>query len=118
MFLYLPSTLDHKEKLNQWSEHVHLHPIDVSYEQLRALNGNQDFQPQDLDNSSKRNKITKIFYLFMKEAAVASNHNLVRNSNTFLTNGGKIDAEFEFSWVNGSYSEMQQKFQLGLNFRI
>ena len=54
----------------------------------------------------------------MKEAAVASNHNLVRNSNTFLTNGGKIGPEFEFSWVNDSYSEMQQKFQLGLNFRI
>ena len=31
MFLYLPSTLDRKEELNQWSEHVHLHPIDVSY---------------------------------------------------------------------------------------
>ena len=69
MFLYLPSTLDHKEELNQWSEHVNLHPIDVSYEQLRALNGNQDFQPEGLDYSSKRNKITKIFYSFMKEAA-------------------------------------------------
>ena len=49
----------------------------------------------------------------MKEAAAASNHNLVRNSNTLLTNDGKIDPEFEFSWVNDSYSEMQQKFRLG-----
>ena len=113
MFLYLPSTLDHKEELNQWSEQVNLHPIDVSYEQLRALNGNQDFQPEDLDNSSKRNKVTKSFYSFMKEAATASNLNLVPNSNALLTNGGKIDHEFEFSWVNGSYSQMQQKFQLG-----
>ena len=86
MFLYLPSTLDRKEELNQWSEQVNLHPIDVSYEQLRALNGNQDFQPDDLDNSSKRNKITKIFYSFMKEVATASNHNLVRNSNAFFRN--------------------------------
>ena len=113
MFMYLPSTLDRKEELNQWSEQVNLHPIDVSYEQLKALNGNEDFQPKDLDNSSKRNKITKIFYSFMKEAAAAFNHNLVRNSNTFLTNGGKIDPEFTFSWMNNSYSEMQQKFQLG-----
>ena len=113
MFLYLPSTLDHKEELNQWSEQVNLHPIDVSYEQLRALNGNQDFQPENLDNSSKRNKVTKSFYSFMKEAASASNLNLVPNSNALLTNGGKIDHEFEFSWVNGSYSQMQQKFQLG-----
>ena len=113
MFMYLPSTLDRKEELNQWSEQVNLHPIDVSYEQLKALNGNEDFQPKDLDNSSKRNKITKIFYSFMKEAAAAFNHNLVRNSNAFLTNGGKIDPEFTFSWMNNSYSEMQQKFQLG-----
>ena len=53
MFIYLPSTLDRKEELNQWSEHVNLHSIDVSY------------QPEDLDNSSKRKKITKIFYSFM-----------------------------------------------------
>ena len=111
MFLCLPSTLDCKEELNKWSEHVNLHPIDISYEQLRALNGNQNFQPEDLENSSKRNKISKIFYSFMKEAATASNHNLVRNSNAFLRNGRKIDPEFEFSWVNDSYSEMQQKFQ-------
>ena len=111
MFLCLPSTLDRKEELNKWSEHVNLHPIDISYEQLRALNGNQNFQPEDLENSSKRNKISKIFYSFMKEAAAASNHNLVRNSNAFLRNGRKIDPEFEFSWVNDSYSEMQQKFQ-------
>ena len=110
--MYLPSTLDRKEELNKWSEHVNLHPIDTSYELLRALNGNQDFQPEDLENSSKRNKISKIFYSFMKDAAAASNHNLVRNSNAFLRNGRKIDPEFEFSWVNDSYSEMQQKFQL------
>ena len=113
MLLYLSSTLDSKEELNQWSEHANLYPIDVSYEQLRAPNGNQDFQPEDQDNSSKRNQVTKSFYLFMKEAATVSNHNLVPNSNAFLTTGGKIDHEFEFSWVNGSYSQMQQKLQLG-----
>ena len=86
MFLYLPSTLDRKEDLNQWSEDVNLPPIDISQEELRALNGNQDFQPEDLNNSSKRNKITKIFYSFMKEVAAASNHNLVRNSNAFFRN--------------------------------
>lgn len=49
----------------------------------------------------------------MKEAAAASNHNLVRNSNAFLINRGKIDPDFIFSWVNDSYAEMQEKFQLG-----
>ena len=113
MFMFLPSTLDRKEELNQYSENVNLHPIDVSYDQLKALTNNKDFNPAHLDNSSQQNKIRKTFYSFMKEAAGTSNNNLVRNSNTFLSNGGKIDPEFEFSWVNNSYSEMQQKFQLG-----
>ena len=59
MFVYLPSTLYHKEELNQWSEHVNLHSIDVSYQQLKALNGNEDLQSEDLDKSSKRNKLLK-----------------------------------------------------------
>ena len=42
----------------------------------------------------------------MKEAAAASNHNLVRNSNAFLANGRKIDPDFTFSWVNDSYAKM------------
>ena len=57
--MYLPSTLDHKEELNQWSEHVNLHPTDVSYQQLKALNGNEDLQSEDLDKSFKRNKLLK-----------------------------------------------------------
>ena len=49
----------------------------------------------------------------MKEVAATSNHNLVRNSNAFITNDGKVDPDFEFSWVNDSYDQSQQKFQLG-----
>ena len=113
MFIYLPSTLGYKEALNEYSEHFHLHLIDVSYEQLKALNVQEGFNLAGLDNCSKQSKITKIFYFFMKEAAAASNHNLVRNSNAFLINRGKIDPDFIFSWVNDSYAEMQEKFQLG-----
>ena len=49
----------------------------------------------------------------MKEVAGISNYNLVRNSNAYMSNGGKIDPDFPFSWVNNSYTESQQKFQLG-----
>ena len=112
MFMFLPSTLDSKENIQQYSSNINLHPIDVSYDQLKALNDHENFAPADLDNSVSRNKIAKIFYSFMKEVASASNHNLVRNSNTFISNGGKIDSNFEFSWVNDSYAELQQKFQL------
>ena len=37
MFLYLPSTLDRKEDFLQWKDHIHLHPIDVSYDELKAI---------------------------------------------------------------------------------
>ena len=96
--MYLPSTLDHKDALNQSSELVHLHPVDVSYEQLNVLNDQENYNPADLDHCSKGNKITEIFYSFMKKTAAASNHNLVRNSNAFVTKGGKIDPDFTFLW--------------------
>ena len=113
IFKFLTSTLDRKECIQHYSNNFSTHSIDVTYDQLKALNDHENFAPADLDNSVSRNKIAKIFYSFMKEVASASNHNLVRNSNTFISNGGKIDSNFEFSWVNRSYAELQQKFQLG-----
>ena len=113
MFMFLPSTLDGKEDIQQYSSNVNLHPIDVSYDQIKALNDHEDFSPADLDSSSSRNKISKVFYSFMKEVAATSNHNLVTNSNTFITNGGQVDPDFEFLWVNDSYAQPQQKFQFG-----
>lgn len=59
------------------------------------------------------NETTLTFYLIMKEVAATSDLNLVRYSNAFLTNGGKIYPDFTFSWVNYSYFEIQEKFQLG-----
>ena len=38
---------------------------------------------------------------------------MIRNSNAFLSNGGKINPEFEFPWVNDAFAESQQKYQLG-----
>ena len=62
MFMCLPSTLGHKEDIQKYSSNVSLHPIDVSYDQLKTLDDHEDFSPADLDNSNSRNKITKIFY--------------------------------------------------------
>ena len=111
--MFLPSTLDRKEELDQYSDNVNLHPIDVSFEQLMKLNDGNGFDSADLDNISKRNKTKKGFYSFMKESADISNHNLVRNSNAFLSNGEKTDPDYELSWVNNSYVKSQEKFQLG-----
>ena len=54
MFLYLPSTLDRKEDFLQWKEHVHLHPIDVSYDDLKTLNNDGDMNPTLLDHKELR----------------------------------------------------------------
>ena len=97
MFMYLPSTLDRKEDIQQCNDNIHLHPIDVSYEQLKVQNGNQDFDPSQLDDRSLRKNLTLIFYNFMKDAAEVSNHNLVRNSDAYMSKGGKIDSTVEFS---------------------
>ena len=48
----------------------------------------------------------------MKEAAGLSNHNLVRNSNAYLSSGGKIAPDFKFSWVDDTYEKPQQRFKL------
>ena len=105
MFMFLPSTLDRKEDIQQYNDNVNLHPVDVNYEQLKVLNNNKDFDPSDLNNSALRKDIVKIFYTIMKEVAGVSNHNLIRNWNAYLSQGGKIDPEVHFSWIDNSYQE-------------
>ena len=77
------------------------------------MNNNKDFDPSDLDNSTQRKDILKIFYTIMKEVVGVSNHNLVRNLNAYMSQGGNIDPEFQFSWIDNSIQEAQEKFQLG-----
>ena len=94
--MFLPSTLDRKGEIHQYSNNVNLHPVDVSYDQLKVVNNNKDFNHADLENSSLRKDITKCFYYLMKEAAGISSHNLIRNSSAYISSGGKIDPDFSF----------------------
>ena len=52
----------------------------------------------------------------MKKAAGISNHNLVRNSNAYMSSGSKIDPDFPFSRVDDSYEKNQQKFNWDIKF--
>ena len=63
--MFLPLTLDRKEVIQQYNYNVNLHPVDVSYEQLKVLNNNKDFDPSDLDSSALRKDIVKNFYTIM-----------------------------------------------------
>ena len=59
MLLYLPSNLDRKEDFLQWKEHVHLHPIDVSYDNLKEVNNGGDMNPALLDNKDLRKDVLR-----------------------------------------------------------
>ena len=56
MFLFLPSTLDRKEEIMQFKNNVHLHPVYVAYNDLEEVNGNSDFNPSNVDNTTLKQK--------------------------------------------------------------
>ena len=112
MFLYLPSTLDRKEEFLKWKDHVHLHPIDVSYDELKAIHNDGDMNPALLDHKELRKEVMSGYYKVMKKIAEVSNQNLVRNSDAYISNGGKIDPDNGFSWTDDSYKQGKDKFQL------
>ena len=112
MFIYLPSTLDRKEDFLQYKEHVHLHSVDFTYDDLKEIIGNKDMNPSLLDSKELRGEVRGAYYKIMKKSADISNQNLVRNSDAYISNGGKVDPENEFSWTDDSYKLTKEKFQL------
>ena len=108
---HLPATLDRKEEFLRYKDNVHLHPIDVNYEELRMLNEGNDMNPNLLENKALRKDVVMAYYKVMKNIAEFSNQNLIKNSDTYLAMGGKIDPENEFQWIDDSYKKEQQKFQ-------
>ena len=120
MFFFLPSTTDRKEKLNQFFKNVSLHPIDCRYEDFRKYSVvGRDFCPQDLDSTDleKRLAAREIVLTFFKDAAHASNSNLVKNANNLLTSGSaKINPEEQLSWIGKSGKREQEDSNLSINF--
>ena len=49
----------------------------------------------------------------MKKIAEVSDKNFFRNSNDYISNGGKIDPDNKFSWTDNSYKQGKGRFQLG-----
>ena len=112
LFMLLPSTLDQKEDFTQWKDHVHLHPIDVTIDELVDVTGLQKINPVILDLSDKREKHVAGYYKIMKKVAEISNQNLIRNSDAYLSSGGKTDPDNEFVWIDDSFKMSSEKFQL------
>ena len=110
MFLHLPATLDRKEEFLRYKDNVHLHPIDVNYEELRMLNGGNDVNPDLLENKALRKDVVPAYYKVMKKIAEFSNENVIRNSGAYLIKGGKIDPDNEFQWIDNSYKKSNENF--------
>ena len=99
-------------------KNVNLHPIDVSYDELKKYNDDKDFCPADLDNNDSRKHLTKLLYKYMKRVAEISNHNLIRNSDAYMASGGKGDQDNHFSWIDNSYKGGKKNSTKLLVFRI
>ena len=81
---------------------MHLHPIDVNLDDLKEITGHKEINPSFLDKKDLRGEVVPGYYKLMKKIAEISNQNLVRNSDAYISNGGEIDPENEFSWVDES----------------
>ena len=68
--------------------------------------------PALLDQKELSKEVMGGYYKMMKKIAELSNQNLVRNSDAYISNGGKIDPDNEFSWTGDSYKLGKDKFQL------
>ena len=69
--------------------------------------------PALLDNEDLRKEVLGGYYKMMRKVAEISNQNLIPNSDAYISNGGKIDPDNEFSWIDDSFKQGKEKFQLG-----
>ena len=113
LFLFLPATLDRKEEIFQYKQNVNLHPIDLEEDQLKNEFGIESFNPSLLEKRDQRFNLRSGICKIMKKIAMLSNQNLVRNANSFLAQGGKIDKEKKFEWIDDS---QQASTQLQLTY--
>ena len=112
LFFFLPATLDRKEDFLQYKDNVNLHPIDLSIDDLKNEMSVTSLDPSLLESKQFRASLVSGFYKFMKKIAELSNQNIVRNSDAFMSKGGKVDNEKEFVWIDDSIKHATAKFQL------
>ena len=102
-FFILPATLDRNETILQYKDNVHLHPIDMDYDIFKNEFGIESFNPfllerREMNEVSLRSAILQV----MKKIAMLSNQNIVRNANAYMAQGGQLDKEMKFEWVDDS----------------
>ena len=73
LFFFLPATLDRKEDFLQWKDNVHLHPIDLSIDDLKNEMSVTSLDPSLLESKQFRASLVPGFYKVMKKVAELSN---------------------------------------------
>ena len=104
-FFFLPATLDRKEDFLQYKDNVNLHPVDIDYN-VFSQHGIENFNPVLLERNNDA-ILRSAMYEIMKNAAVVSNSNLIRNANAYRSRGGEIDKEMKFQWIDDSIKANQ-----------
>ena len=104
--------MDRKEEFLQWKDNVHLHPIDVSYKELKLMNEGGDMNPALLDNKTLRKDVVSAYYKVMKKMAELCNQNLIRNSDAYHARDGKTNPDNTFKGIDDSYNFSQQNYML------
>ena len=111
LFMYLPSTLDGREDFMHYKYHVNLHPINITFDDLKQAADQKIMDPSFL-SSNNRSEVTDAYYKIMRKIVEVSNQNLVRSSDAFISNGGKVDPDRKISWIDDFYKLNIEKFQL------
>ena len=111
-YFSISATLGSKEEFLQLKDYVHLHSIDVNYEELKLMNEGAYMNPALLDNKTLRKNVVSAYYKVMKKMAEVSHQNLIRNSDAYLARGGKTDPDNAFQWIDDSYNFSQQNYIL------
>ena len=112
LFMYLPYTLDHKEDFMHYKSNVSLHPVNLTFDDIKHADDQSLMDPSFL-NTDARSEVTEDYYKIMKKIAEVSNQNLVRNSDAFISSGGNVDPDNEFCCSSDdSYKTSKEKFQL------
>ena len=114
LFFLLPATLDRKEEILQYKDNVHLHPIDFDYDYFKNEVNADSFDPSMLEKGSvqQRMQLRSAICKIMKHIAMLSNQNLIRNVQSYLARGFKIDPEKEFVWIDESQKQSTAQLQL------
>ena len=94
-----------------YEDNVDLYQLNFTFDDLKQA-ADQKIMDPSLLNSNNRSEVTDASYKIMRKIAEVSNQNLVRNSDAFISNGGKVDLKREFSWIDYSYKLTKEKFQL------